>query len=359
MAAIIYQNQIFDKKHLQNANLANIKDSYLQETLTFCQKWLLGEEIYEIKTSGSTGTPKLIQPTRRAMQASVQMSQRAFAWQGGEKALVCLHTQYIAGIMMLVRGLELDWTMYLQAPSHNPLADFDKPLDFAAFVPLQMQNILEKNPEKLSLFTNQSNIILGGAAISMRLEEEIEKVLSPPIFQTYGMTETLSHIALRKLNGKEKEISFTPLAGVKIRLDNRKCLCISSPTTLFQEIITNDIAELEENGSFRVLGRADNIINSGGVKIQLEEVEKAIEKIFVEIGLQKRFYCIGIADDYWGQMIALCIEGESLPQNIDESLHQAFKKIPNKYYIPKKIIYQAKFAETETGKIKRQILERN
>lgn len=355
MAVIIYQGQIFAKDDIQKANFAEFEDTYLQESIVFCQKWLNGAEKFAIQTSGSTGKPKIVYPTRQEMQASVQMSQKAFGWQGNEKALVCLHTQYIAGKMMLVRGLELNWTMYLQKPCNNPLENFGNLLDFAAFVPLQMQNILEKCPEKLSLFAPKANIIIGGAAISPTLEEKIKKIAATYIFQTYGMTETLSHIALRKLNGENSQENFVPLENVKIRLDSRNCLCISSPTTSFREIITNDIAQIEADDSFKILGRADNIINSGGVKIQLEEVEQNIEKIFEKTELQRRFYCVGKTDEYWGQILVLCIEGDILAKNIEEDLYKNLQMLPNKYHIPKKIIYQEKFAETETGKIKRLI----
>ena len=304
MAAIIYQNQIFKKEHIQTGNFSQIEDPYLKESLLFCQKWLQGEEVFEVKTSGSTGLPKVIYPTRKAIQASIEMSQQAFGWEGKEKVLICLHTQYIAGKMMLLRGLALDWTMYLHLPSKNPLADFEQNLDFAAFVPLQMQNILVHTPEKLALFNKNGSIIIGGAGISSTLESSISNLAAPHIFQTYGMTETLSHIAIRQLNVEPMQESFFPLNGVKIRLDERKCLCIQSPSTLFEEVTTNDVAEIYPDGSFRILGRLDNVINSGGVKIQLEEVENEVEKIFRQIGLQRRFYCTGTSDDYWGLALA-------------------------------------------------------
>lgn len=354
MATIIYHNQVFDTKYLLSQDISYIKDIYLQESLLFCQKWLQGEESFEVKTSGSTGVPKIIYPKRKAIQASIEMSRLAFGWKGKEQVLVCLHTQYIAGKMMLLRGLELDWTMYLQAPTNNPLADFEQKLDFAAFVPLQMQNILANSPEKLDLFDKNGSIIIGGASINSTLEGFIGNLVAPRIFQTYGMTETLSHIAIKQLNAKPPQKYFFPLNGVQIRLDERKCFCVKSPSTCFEEIATNDVAEIYADGSFRILGRLDNVINSGGVKIQLEEVEKEIEEVFSQIALQRRFYCIGTNDDYWGQALTLCIEGEKFPENVEISLMKLLQNLKNKYHIPKKIIYQAVFSETETGKIKRQ-----
>ena len=356
MAAIIYQGQIFNKDDILKANLVEFEDIYLQESIAFCRKWLQGDEAFEVQTSGSTGNPKLIRPTRQELEASLKMSQKFFNWKGGEKALVCLHTQYIAGKMMLLRGLEFNWTMYLQKPNNNPLEKFDNSIDFVAFIPLQIQNILENCPNKLGLFTSQGNIIIGGAAMSLTLEEKIRQIATPKIFQTYGMTETLSHIALRRLNGEFFQENFMPLDNVGVRLDDRDCLCLTSPSTSFLEIATNDIAEIAKNGSFRILGRVDNVINSGGVKIQLEEVESNIEKIFEQMKLQRRFYCVGKTDEYWGQILILCIEGELLPVDVEENLYNNFRMLPEKYHIPKKIIYQSKFSETETGKIKRQVI---
>lgn len=354
MAAIVYQNQVFDKEYIRAGNFEQIEDLYLQESLFFCQKWLQGNELIEVKTSGSTGKPKKIYPKRKTIQASIEMSRHAFGWKGEEKVLLCLHTQYIAGKMMLLRGLELNWTMYLQMPNNNPLADFEQSLDFAAFVPLQMQNILTNSPEKLALFSKNGSIIIGGAGINLATESSIRQISSPRIFHTYGMTETLSHIAIRQLNATPPQENFTPLGGVKIRLDERKCLCIQSPSTLFEEIATNDVAEIYADGSFQILGRLDNVINSGGVKIQLEEVEKEIEKIFHQINLQRKFYCIGTNDAYWGQALTLCIEGDKLAEDVEIRLRNLLQNLKNKYHIPKKIMYQAVFSETETGKIKRQ-----
>lgn len=353
MATIIYQGQFFDEKYIRYADFSGIEDNYLQESLIFCRKWLQRDTSFAIQTSGSTGKPKLIYAKRSEIEASIRMSQEFFAWKGNETVLVCLHTQYIAGKMMLLRGLELGWTMYLQKPNNNPLEHFEETLDFAAFVPLQMQQIIEHSSEKLKNFSSKACIIIGGAAISKTLEKSIQSIPQPAIFQTYGMTETLSHIALRKLNGQYAQKNFIPLNHVKIRLDNRNCLCITSPTTSFQEICTNDIAQIEEDGSFRILGRADNVIISGGIKIQLEEVENEIATVFEKVQLQRRFYCVGIGDEYWGQMLVLCIEGERLPTSTEEHLWQHLRKIPQKYHIPKKILYQETFSETETGKIKR------
>jgi O-succinylbenzoic acid--CoA ligase len=329
---------------------------WISQILEFCKDWLSEKEIFSFQTSGSTGTPKTIQASRKKLLASVTLTQKAFQLKGGEVALLCLPTEFIAGKMMLIRGMELAWHIILQETQSNPLQNLEvsRKIDFAAFVPLQMQSILEQTPEKINrLFHKQSTIILGGTSLSYSLEKSLEK-LKIPIFHTYGMTETLSHIAVRAVNGKEKSDFFQVLEGVKVRLDKRGCLCITSPTTDFQEIITNDIADILPNGTFRITGRIDNVINSGGVKIQLEMVEKIVEKVFEAEHIHNRFFCIGIPDEKLGQKLVLCVENAFW--NVEkerEILNKIALLTTNKYYVPKSILYKSHFEQTATGKIKR------
>ncbi|WP_448530638.1 AMP-binding protein [Raineya sp.] len=329
---------------------------WISQILEFCKDWLSEKEIFSFQTSGSTGTPKTIQASRKQLRASVALTQKAFQLQGGEVTLLCLPAEFIAGKMMLIRAMELAWHIILQEPQSNPLQNLElsRKIDFAAFVPFQMQSILEQTPEKINrLFHKRSTIILGGASLANSLEKSIEK-LKIPIFHTYGMTETLSHIAIRALNGKEKSDFFQVLEGVKVRLDKRGCLCITSPTTDFQEIITNDIAEILPNDTFRIIGRMDNVINSGGVKIQLEMVEKIVEKVFEAENIHNRFFCTGIPDEKLGQKLVLCVENACWNVEKEEKiLNKIAQLTTNKYYVPKSILYKSRFEQTATGKIKR------
>jgi o-succinylbenzoate---CoA ligase len=352
-ASIQYQNKTYQIADIQSVDLSTLSFSpYLQKTIEFCKEWLSGKEHFIVNTSGSTGTPKPIKISRTQMLESVRLTQLAFGLKGGETALVCLHTDYIAGKMMLIRGLELGWQMKLQEPSSNPLENITEPFDFVALVPLQLQTILEKTPDKIALLNQFKTIILGGAGISASLETFIG-TLQVPVYHTYAMTETITHIATRLLNTSQKQPYFKAIEGVKIRLDERGCLCITSPTTNFEEIITNDIAEIIDNQYFKIIGRIDNIINSGGIKIQLENIENKLEKVWEKLRLRQRFFCMGIADDTFGQVLVLCIEGNTLNKDQESLIMKELSLLVDKYQLPKKIFYKEHFLETDTGKIKR------
>ncbi|MDX1904135.1 MAG: AMP-binding protein, partial [Thermonemataceae bacterium] len=292
--------------------MQSIDNQILLYVFEFCKSWLSGKAGFVVQTSGSTGTPKTIEVSRKQMEASVKMSQKAFNWQGGEKALLSLPTQFIGGKMMLVRAMMLDWHIYLQESSANPFAHLSEPFDFLSFTPYQIQNILEKSPEKVFLLNQAKNIILGGASLSNNLENIIQNTLQSPVYHTYAMTETLSHIAIRRINGNNNSEWFEVLEGVKIRLDNRQCLCITSPSTEYKELISNDLAEIKQERYFKVLGRVDNIINSGGIKISLESIEKVAEEIWEDLKLSYRYFCAGIADEYLGQKLVLVVECKKL-----------------------------------------------
>jgi len=352
-ASLTYQNQTYNLLDIQSVEISKLSFSeYLQQSIVFCQEWLSGKEHFVVNTSGSTGIPKPIGISRRQMLESVHLTTLAFGLKGGEKALVCLHTGYIAGKMMLVRGLELGWQMQLQEPSNNPLEYITEIFDFVALVPLQLQTILEKTPEKIELLNQFQTVILGGAGVSASLETLIES-LQVSVYHTYAMTETITHIATRMLNTSQKQAYFKIIEGIKIRLDERGCLCIISPTTNFEEITTNDIAEIIDNQYFKILGRIDNIINSGGIKIQLEKVESLLETVWTRLVLKSRFFCMGLSDEMYGQILSLCIEGKPLPKETENLIIKELSTLTDRYHLPKRIFYQEKFLETETGKIKR------
>ena len=182
------------------------KTPYEADALAFCRAWLSGQTEFTLHTSGSTGTPKPIRLTRAQMRASAHLTGQTLGLRAGDVALVCLNIRYVAGVMMLVRGLELGLPMTIIEPAGNPLAGFDPAnvrFDFTALVPLQLQHILDDTPEKLAILNRMKAILVGGAVVSPALEQALQ-VITAPIFSTYGMTETVSHIALRRLNGPER-----------------------------------------------------------------------------------------------------------------------------------------------------------
>lgn len=363
--------------------------------IDFCKKWLSGEKTFILQTSGSTGTPKQITLTRTQMEASASATVNYFFLNKNQNAFICINTNYIGGIMMIVRALMTNMLMIIVAPTSNPFKDnylelipeISSPkaglsfeLDFAAFVPLQLQKILTETTSfgkigiNLSkpIIDNMKAIIVGGASLS-ETQENLFKTIVAPVFQTYGMTETVSHIALRRINPVQntpknnwENDCFEVLPYVKIRTDERGCLVISAPSTNFEEVITNDLVEIIRQDYtkqyFKFLGRIDNVINSGGVKIQLETVEKNIEKFFANEGLEdnfkkystKSYYCMGVPDNTLGQQLVVVFEGEKMSSNAEDSLKIYLEKHLNKYEIPKKILYKKAFKRTETGKIIRK-----
>lgn len=344
---------------------------YEAQTQAFCRAWLSHQSSFTLHTSGSTGTPKPIVLTRAQMRASAQLTGRVLGLQPGDKALVCLNTRYVAGVMMLVRGLELGMPMTIQEPSGNPLALFDSPsthFDFTALVPLQLQTILEATPEKLSILNTMKAILVGGAATSPLLERELQ-LIKAPVFATYGMTETVSHIALRRLNGQERSRWFTALDGVELGVDERGCLHITSAATNFEQVQTNDVVEFRSQASptqFQLLGRADTIINSGGVKIQPEQVERVAQEalaIYSQAGTASpgedqaswvhRLFVAAMPDERLGQRVVLVLEQRALSPEQFQTVQESIRLQLGPYAVPKDMVVVPELAETSTGKIDR------
>ncbi|WP_420151213.1 AMP-binding protein [Spirosoma sp.] len=334
---------------------------YEADTLAFCRAWISGQTNFTLHTSGSTGTPKPIQLARAQMQASAHLTGQTLGLQAGDAALVCLNTQYVAGVMMLVRGLELGLPMTIIEPGSNPMADFD-PVQtrfaFTAVVPLQLQTILETTPDKLPILNGMKAILVGGAATSQALEQALQ-VISAPVYATYGMTETVSHIALRRLNGPQKSDVFTALTGVILGTDERGCLHITSAATNFERIQTNDVVHLFDGTRFRLLGRADRIINSGGVKIQPEQVEQIIQNTLVRSRQESaitvpRLFVAGIPDDRLGQRVVVVVERidqQMIRSDEWKAVQENIREALGPYSVPKEWIAVDSFSETATGKI--------
>ena len=338
-------------------NLPNPTSEYEQKIVDFCQKWLVRQQEFVLKTSGSTGEPKQIILTRNQMIASAKLTGKTFGLNEGDSALVCLNVEYIAGIMMLVRGMELGLKLTIVEPSGNPLQNLENSgFDFYAFVPLQLQNILE-NEKNIEFLNKAKAIIVGGAAVNKVLEKEVQKI-SVPVYSTYGMTETVSHIAVKRLNGVNKNDSFQVLEGVIIGIDERNCLNIIAEASNNLLIQTNDIVEIINEKEFQLIGRFDNIINSGGVKIQLEKVEKLIENE-TKILNAKRYFAYGIEDERLGQKLVLFVEGETVNHDLKNTFLINIQSVLSKYEIPKEIYFVERFMETATGKIDKKSVIKN
>ncbi|MCW4469931.1 AMP-binding protein [Flavobacterium sp. MFBS3-15] len=323
--------------HFNEDDLCRVAYSFIKEGEPFERAvgdfilyWFDQNSFIEMQTSGTTGAPKIIRVDKQAMVNSAIATGEFFDLPSGIKVLHCLPTQYVAGKMMLVRAFILGWDMDMVAPQSNPLERNETEYDFAAMVPLQAEHSLGK----LHMI---KKLILGGAKVSKALSEKLSG-LSTEIYETYGMTETITHIAAKRIG----EEAFTVLPNVNISKDDRNCLVIDPYKICDEPVVTNDVVEITGDTHFIWLGRYDNVINSGGVKLFPEQIE---EKLSGKI--DRRFYVKGVSDEVLGEKLVLVVEGE--PFDIDNA---AFKGL-GKFEKPKDIMFVEKFEETGSGKIKR------
>ncbi len=321
--------------------------TYERQTLQFCRQWQSGQEQLGLHTSGSTGAPKPILLTRQQMAASARMTGKALRLNPGDRALVNLNTRYIAGIMMLVRGMELGLQLTVQEPSATPLAGFgpDARFHFMSFVPLQLLATLEKDAGGVAILRAAKAILVGGAPVPKVLENQLQTI-EAPVYQTYGMTETVSHVALRRINGPQKQDFYTLTEGIRLTADSRGCAVIDTGFPGLLPVVTNDVVEIITPSTFRWLGRADNIINSGGVKVPAEKIERKAEEFFGFLYIRKRVFVRGLARPQLGESVALFIEGNPLPNQIQSDLIELLQSSLTKYELPKCFRYVSLFAET-------------
>lgn len=320
----------------------------LRDALAFCRRWLRGDAEFTLHTSGSTGAPKSITVQRDQIEASARLTGAALGLQAGMRALVCLNAGYVAGVMMLARGLVLGLELTVVAPSRRPLAPFaeGEPFAFTALAPLQLRETLRQAPDR-ALLDQMHAVLIGGAPIEADLLAELAAVRAP-LYHTYGMTETVSHVALRRLNGPTADDRFIPLPDVVIGRDARGCLTVRGPMTRHQTVVANDRIELFPDGSFRWLGRVDNVINTGGVKVQAEVVEAALARIWPG----RRLFVVGTPDPVLGEAVTAVVEGEPPVEPPTAVVQRA--ALFGRYAAPRRYLFVPRFAETPTGKIDRR-----
>ncbi len=310
----------------------------------FLYNWFDTHKFITVQTSGSTGKPKGIKLKKEHMIHSAIATGSFFDLPENTSALVCLSPEYIAGKMMLVRALVLGWHIDIVEPSSSPLQGVTKDYDFCAMVPLQLEN-------SLSGLYRIKKIIVGGAPVSKKLLKELQGI-STAVFATYGMTETSTHIAVKPINNITSSVVersyFETLPNIKISKDHRNCLVINAPRIVDHKIITNDVVELISETEFKWLGRFDSIINSGGIKLIPELIEKKLATV-----LDSRFFVFGIPDEKLGQKLVLIVENLQLKI---ENLKLKIKDLKSldRYEIPKEIYTVKEFAETETKKVNRK-----
>lgn len=335
-----------------HAPLPESTTPYGMHALRFCREWLSGKPTFTLHTSGSTGTPKSIELTRTQMVASALLTGETFGLQPGDRALCCLNVAYVAGVMMLVRAMELRLDLTVVEPAANPLASLPDNVhfDFCAFVPVQLQTILENTPARLPVIDGAKAILLGGAPVSGSLAEKLQ-TLAAPVFSTYGMTETVSHVAIRRLNGPGRSDAYHLLRGVEAGTDDRDCLWVRGPMTDFSPVQTNDVVEFTNSQTFRWLGRFDSIVNSGGVKVVPERVEAALEPLLRQAGCGGRFFVCGLPDERLGQRLTAVLEGTPISGNGLETVRRKAEETLTRFEVPRGWEFLEIFPETATGKI--------
>lgn len=334
----------------------------------FLQEWNSPSETLLVHTSGSTGKPKPMWVEKQRMLNSAHITCDFLGLRPGDSALLCMSLDYIAGKMMVVRSIERKLRLFSVKPSGHPLSDesltkmVEMDFDFVAMVPMQVYNTLQV-PQERERLSRIKHLIIGGGAIDDALAEELRS-LPGAVWSTYGMTETLSHIALRRLNGEEASEWYQPFDGVGVSLNSDGCLVIDAPLVCSEPLVTNDIAEIKQQETsshssdassslktssphvlFRIKGRKDNVICSGGIKIQIEEVENLLRQ-----HLDAPFLLAKKKDEKFGEIAVLVTESGDL-----EGVEAICRQVLPKYWVPRQYLHFDQLPMTETGKPKRAI----
>lgn len=340
------------------------EDSFHCSLAAFLEEWFNDSPLVKVHTSGSTGTPKELWVEKQRMINSAVMTLSFLGLKKSDKALLCMPMKYIAGKMVVVRSLVAGLDIIPVVPCGRPMQNINIIPEFAAMIPMQVFNSLqnEEDKEKLSQI---KNLIIGGGAIDENLSLQLSKFPNP-VWSTYGMTETLSHIALRRISGEKASKWYTPFEYVKLSSSEEGALIIDAPLVSKEKLYTNDIVEFNSFGQFTITGRKDNIINTGGVKVQIEKVEEELKKTMPDL----KFMITSVPDEKFGERIILLLENKNMNydgtdyKNIsidsekcqtenkkqkENKIIEAISTLP-KFWRPKNIIYTDNIPLTETGK---------
>lgn len=313
----------------------------------FIDEWNNNSDRVLVHTSGSTGKPKPMMVEKRRMLASARITCDFLGLKEGDTALLCMPLDYIAGKMVVVRSIERGMRLIDVKPSGHPLRGIKETPTFAAMVPMQVFNSMQV-PDECERLRSIKHLIIGGGAIDADMAEKLRSFTNA-VWSTYGMTETLSHIALRRLSGKDADDYYTPFDSVDISLADDGCLVIDAPEVCDRKLRTNDIAEISEDGRrFRIIGRKDNVIDSGGIKLHIEDIEA---KLKPHIGCP--FIITKKADSKFGEIVVLLVCSEDI-----KAMHDVCTSVLTQYECPKLIRTVSEIPTTETGKPSRAVAEK-
>ncbi len=326
----------------------NHKDLFPEELFSVIRDWKEGRRYFQFKTSGSTGAPKDLEVSRDRILCSAKKTIKFLNLNSSVTALLALKLDYVAGFMVLIRALESGMDIHYFPPISDPFEKLNPHRNyFAALVPLQVHSLFEKKYD----LKNFHSVIIGGATLNYDLRQKVE-TLPYPVFETYGMTETITHIALRKLNEPNKSDRFKILNGVEIEVDERDCIKIKADVTDSKWVKTNDLVNIHSETEFTLLGRKDDVINSGGIKIYPLQLEEEIQKYAGHLLEHKEFVISSLKDKKLGEKAVLVIEGHEPYDGFSLELKKSISGI-QKYYLPKEVLFLNKFPRTNSGKIKR------
>ncbi|TVR76948.1 MAG: O-succinylbenzoic acid--CoA ligase [Saprospirales bacterium] len=312
----------------------------------FIRYWLDDQPFIEQKTSGTTGSPKTIRLKKSQMIHSALQTCEYFGIDQSKNCFLCIPVEYIGGKMMVVRAAVSGANLLYVKPSQNPFRTVKEKLDFSAITPYQLRQSIDD----LQGRSENETIIVGGGPVLPALEKEVVH-LSTRIFSTYGMTETSSHIAVRRINGAQPSNSFRVLGDTTISTDDEDCLIIEN-SSLFEGLLkTRDVVQVLDQKRFRWLGRRDNVINSGGVKHHPEALEAELEKFIPgEFAISSRPHRA------LGEELVLVIEGEPWTEEAEAELRESLRSHFHKFQMPKGILYLREFPRTPNGKLLRKAL---
>lgn len=340
----------FDFKNFSHDILDHTNDENINPAITFLNQWMNGEKEFPFTSSGSTGKAKKIILSRNFLIESAQRTITLFNIKSNDTLLLALNTSFMGGMMMLVRALVAECKLIYIAPQSLNATELSKlqNIKLASFVPSQMMSLLNEHSNP---FEEIKYILIGGASINKEVQTRIEKLnnRNTTFFHTYGMTETASHVALKNIS--QKESYYTALKGYRFDIDDRSCLNISHENGLnFQ---TNDIVNIISETAFEWIGRADWIVNSGGIKFSIESAEEIISQFFNETQCSLNFTSYKITDLKWGEKWVLIIETSSPKKINEEALVNYCKQQLGKYIYPREIIYTKKIVYLPSGKVDR------
>ena len=346
MFQLRYKSYYYSKSQ----SLANLEElpEFAQVAFAFCRDWMTGQETFTQQTSGSTGAPKLQVLSRTQMEASAAATGAFFGITTHSHLLCCLNPAFIAGKMLLVRAMVWDCPITLVEPSANPLQGLEEQFSFIALVPLQVEAALAEEKSR-KLLQSIPHVLIGGAALPHKIQQELVQQ-GIQAWQSFGMTETVSHIALAQIG--EGDLVYQALPGVAIGINEQHCLWIQSEMSGTERIQTNDTIELRSKNTFAWLGRADFVVNSGGIKFFPEQLERRIAPLLEEICPGCAYFLFGEKDSRLGEQLVLYVEGTA-EEKRRLALEAGLGQILGKYEVPKKIYFKAAFAYTPTKKINR------